>query len=103
MNKKFTKNDNSFICQHCGANVPALTSSSRDHCNQCLHSLHVDINPGDRANTCHGLLIPQEISLSNKKGYVITYKCEKCGQTHNNKAAEDDSFETILSIMKNRK
>ncbi len=97
--KTFEKNDSGFICHVCGKNVPALKYSSRDHCNKCLCSIHIDINPGDRANTCLGTLIPVDIETSNKKGYIIKYKCEKCGMLHNNKTAEDDSFNTILKIM----
>ncbi len=97
--KTFTKNDNSFICLHCGKQVPALGYTSRDHCPFCLTSLHVDINPGDRANPCQGLMFPIDIKIDNKKGYKIKYLCSKCNQTHNNKSAEDDSFKTILSVM----
>jgi uncharacterized CHY-type Zn-finger protein len=95
----FTKNDKGFICACCGAKVEPLGYTSRDHCPVCLTSLHVDINPGDRQNTCKGLLIPVDITQSSKKGYVIKYQCNKCHQYHNNKAAIDDDFETILSVM----
>ena len=97
--KKFEKNDGDFVCQVCGQTVPALKSSSRDHCTNCLCSLHVDINPGDRLNPCAGVLIPIDISQSNKKGFIINYKCNKCNQTHNNKSAFDDKFSTILKVM----
>ena len=97
--KIFEKNDNSFICRVCGKQVPTLNYTSRDHCNKCLSSIHIDINPGDRANTCLGTLVPIDVDTNNKKGYVIKYKCDKCGTPHNNKAAEDDSFKTILKVM----
>lgn len=97
--KTFEKNDNEFICRVCGKSVPALKYSSRDHCTKCLCSIHVDINPGDRANTCLGTLIPTEVTINNKKGYIIKYQCDKCKQFHNNKSAEDDSFKTILKVM----
>ena len=97
--KLFSKNDNFFICEHCNKEVNPLVYTSRDHCPYCLYSKHVDINPGDRSNTCLGTLIPIDIEVNNKKGYIIKYKCNKCGTTHNNKAAEDDKFKTILSVM----
>ena len=97
--KTFEKNDNEFICRVCGKLVPMLKYSSRDHCNKCLCSIHVDINPGDRANTCLGTLVPVDVEINNNKGYVIKYKCNKCNQTHNNKAAEDDNFKTLLKVM----
>jgi len=98
MNKLFSKNDNGFICQNCGANVPPLKYSSRDHCNKCLHSLHVDVCPGDRQNDCLGLMEPIEV-IYKSSIYDIKYRCKKCGEMHNNKSAKDDSFETILKIM----
>jgi len=97
--KTFEKNDNEFICRVCGKLVPALKYSSRDHCNKCLCSIHIDINPGDRQNTCLGTLVPVEVNTNNKKGYVIKYQCNKCKQFHNNKTAEDDSFKTLLKVM----
>ena len=97
--KTFEKNDNKFICNVCGKLIPELKYSSRDHCTKCLCSLHIDVNPGDRANTCMGTLVPIDIETSNKKGYIIKYRCSKCGVEHNNKSAEDDSFKTILKIM----
>ncbi len=97
--KTFEKNDSGFVCLVCGHSVEPLKYTSRDHCNKCLSSIHIDINPGDRANSCLGTLVPIDISTSNKKGYIIHYKCEKCGQLHNNKSADDDSFKTMLKVM----
>ena len=37
-----------------------------------LHSKHVDKNPGDRQETCHGDLEPVSLEIDGKKGYVIT-------------------------------
>lgn len=96
--KQFTKNDSGFICSNCNKEVMPLGYSSRDHCPYCLASIHVDVFPGDRANTCKGIMLPQNIT-TNSKGYVINYKCTKCGELHNNKAASDDDFETILKVM----
>ena len=76
--KKFTEIDEEFICENCGKKVPKLGYSCRNHCPYCLHSKHVDINPGDRAEECHGDLEPIGIEMSNKKGYVIIFKCKKC-------------------------
>ena len=56
--KRFTKNDSGFVCAHCGKTVEPLGFTSRNHCPFCLWSLHVDINPGDRANECRGQMEP---------------------------------------------
>ena len=56
--KKFNMIDENFICQNCGEQVSKLNYTARDHCPHCLYSKHVDIMPGDRANTCLGLMSP---------------------------------------------
>ena len=95
---KFIKNDNEFICQFCGYFVKPLRYTSRDHCPNCLKSIHIDIFPGDRLNECKGELVPTGVLLNSKKGSIIEYRCKKCGQLHNNKTADDDNFETILAV-----
>ena len=97
----FTVIDEEFICEHCGAKVSKLGYSCRNHCNKCLYSKHVDINPGDRAETCQGLLEPIGIEISPKKGYVIIYRCQKCGAIRKNKAAKDDNLELIIKVSAN--
>ncbi|NCB48863.1 MAG: RNHCP domain-containing protein [Clostridia bacterium] len=96
--RNFLKNDTEFICRFCGAKVEQLGYTSRDHCNICLSSIHIDINPGDRLNTCNGLLKPIGIILNSKKTFVIQYKCQKCGKLHNNKVAKDDNYDAILAL-----
>ena len=68
--KTFTEIDEEFICENCGKKVEKLGYSCRNHCNYCLYSKHVDKNPGDRAEECHGLLEPIGIEINNKKGVV---------------------------------
>ena len=97
--KIFSKNDDSFICTNCNKEVKKLGYTSRDHCPNCLCSIHIDINPGDRQNPCLGLMVPIDIETNQNKGYVIKYKCNKCGKYHNNKSADDDRFSTILKVM----
>lgn len=85
--KRFTKNDDSFVCVHCGRTVEPLGYSSRNHCPFCLWSLHVDVNPGDRACDCGGILEPISAEPDAKKGFIITHRCRKCGFISRNKAA----------------
>ena len=96
--KTFEKNDSGFICRICGKNVDNLKYTSRDHCNKCLCSIHIDINPGDRAEDCHGILEPVGLETSSKKGYVIIFKCKKCGEIRKNKVAEDDDMDLIIKL-----
>ena len=87
--KRFRKNDEGFICVNCGMAVQPLRSSSRNHCPRCLCSLHVDINPGDRANPCRGVLRPIAAEPDAKKGFILIQRCEKCGEIRRNRAAAD--------------
>ena len=95
--KKFNELDEGFICENCHKKVKPLGYSSRDHCPYCLYSKHVDINPGDRLNTCKGLLKPIEIE-KYKDTYKIIYKCEKCNKTHKNIIAKDDDMNEIIKV-----
>ena len=96
--KRFTKNDNSFICANCGHEVPPLKYTSRNHCPVCLCSLHLDINPGDRASDCHGVMDPVTAEPDAKKGFIITHKCRKCGALRRNKAADDDDRNKLIRL-----
>jgi len=98
MQSRFTEIDEEFVCENCKTVVPKLGYSCRNHCPNCLHSKHVDVNPGDRSEECHGLLKPIGIEQSNKKGYVIIFKCENCGMVRKNKAAIDDDMNKIIKL-----
>ena len=95
--KKFTMKDERFICENCGKNVEPLKYSARDHCNFCLCSKHVDINPGDRACDCLGILRPIGIEKF-KDSYKIIYKCDKCKKIHKNIMAKDDNMDLIIEL-----
>ena len=91
--------DDEFICENCHEKVYKLNYSARDHCNHCLYSKHVDIMPGDRENTCLGLLKPIGIE-KYRDTFKIIYKCEKCHQLHKNIMANDDNMNLIIELSK---
>jgi Zn finger protein HypA/HybF involved in hydrogenase expression len=95
--KLFNELDEGFICDNCKKEVSPLGYSSRDHCPYCLYSKHVDINPGDRENTCKGLLKPIDIE-KYKDTYKIIYQCEKCKEIHKNIIAKDDDYNEIIKL-----
>ncbi len=103
--KRFRTLDEGFLCHHCGKEVLPNEVTSRDHCPHCLYSLHVDIHPGDRANPCRGSLRPVSAEPHAKKGFVIIYRCEKCGEILRNKAAltgnTPDNMELIIKLTAN--
>ncbi len=98
--KLFNMIDEEFICENCGKKVEKLGYSARDHCKYCLYSKHVDILPGDRKNTCLGLLEPIKIEKF-KDTFKIIYKCKKCHMIHKNIMANDDNMEKIIELSKN--
>ena len=95
--KAFHELDEGFICENCGKEVIPLEYSSRDHCPYCLYSKHVDIQPGDRLNSCRGFLKPIDVE-KYKDTYKIVYQCEKCGKIHKNIMAKDDDLNEVIRI-----
>jgi DNA-directed RNA polymerase subunit M/transcription elongation factor TFIIS len=91
--KKFIRNKEDFVCENCKTLV--IGSGYTNHCPECLYSKHVDVYPGDRAESCGGLMEP--ISLIYKKGgYIINHRCLKCGYEKNNRADKSDKIEILL-------
>ena len=97
-NKRFTKNDSGFICQNCKKTVEPLIYSSRNHCPFCLHSVHLDIMPGDRLNNCGGILEPFLTQPDLKKDWIINFKCLSCGEQVRNKSASDDNKSLLIKL-----
>ena len=52
--------NDTFTCKVCGrlCTPQGAGSDHRNHCPNCLSSLHVDIEPGDRASDCGGIMEP---------------------------------------------
>ena len=97
MGKRFVRNIEDFVCEKCGSKVKG--NGYTNHCPKCLHSKHVDINPGDRQSNCEGMMEPIAVE-SNSKGYTIIFHCTKCGAIKRNKSAKEDVFEKILEIAR---
>jgi hypothetical protein len=57
----------------------------------------VDINPGDRAVECGGMMKPVEV-LAKGDSFVILHRCQKCGFERKNKTGEKDSFNVLYKI-----
>ncbi len=95
--KLFQRRIENFTCDKCGHKVKG--TGYTNHCPKCLYGKHVDINPGDRQETCQGLMKP--ISVEQKHGeYLITHQCVKCKAIRKNKAAPEDNYELIIEISK---
>jgi len=94
--RKFVRNKEDFVCEHCGAHVQG--SGYTNHCPNCLWSKHVDINPGDRAHDCQGMMEP--IGLIVAKDWVIVHRCVTCGVIMKNRTAQDDNRDELVALAK---
>lgn len=91
--RKFQRKKEDFSCCYCGNEVKG--NGYTDHCPKCLWSQHTDINPGDREETCKGMMQPVKLEMKSGK-YVIHYKCFKCYFEHKVKAVKDDDLSCLL-------
>ena len=90
----------SFVCRNCGWQVSPQGAGSdhRNHCPNCLHSLHVDNEPGDRESGCGGIMEPVSVWIRNRGEWALIHRCKRCGQLHSNRIAADDNPAKLLSI-----
>ncbi len=96
--KKFTRNIENFTCAHCGAAV--VGTGYTNHCPECLWSRDVDINPGDRASECGGMMKPIAVEKSGDD-FIITHKCEKCGKIKRQHTCDADNTDAIIALSAN--
>ena len=104
-----------FKCMNCSKTVSDsryMGTENRNHCPFCLWSEHVDIKPGDRANSCHGMMKPMGLAFKKEKPnkykkeekgeLMIIHQCQKCGIETKNRIAGDDSPEAILAVVEEK-
>lgn len=91
----FIKKVEDFICEHCKAVVKG--SGYTNHCPKCLWSKHVDIDPGDRKETCGGLMEPIAIAGSTPN-YRLIHTCVKCGLQRTITISGQDDPAAILAL-----
>ena len=89
-----------FICRKCGRLVVSAGagSSHRNHCPNCLTSLHLDVEPGDRAADCGGLMEPVAVWVRSRGEWAVIHRCRRCGALSSNRVAGDDNPLKLLSI-----
>ena len=90
----------SFVCKNCGRLVVSAGAGSdhRNHCPNCLSSLHVDIEPGDRAADCGGTMEPVAVWVRKGGEWAIIHRCRVCGVLHSNRVAADDDHTVLMSL-----
>lgn len=93
--KRFQRTIEDFVCEHCGAFVKG--DGYTNHCPKCLWSKHVDVNPGDRASSCKGLMEPLRIEGASPS-YRIVHRCVSCGYEKRNDIDHDDDPSAVIAI-----
>jgi ribosome biogenesis GTPase len=89
-----------FTCANCGRPVQleAAGSEHRNHCPHCLHSVHVDAVPGDRAACCGGVMEPVTVWVRGRGEWALVHRCRTCGHLGSNRIAGDDNETLLLSL-----
>ena len=108
--------NDSFTCKVCGRLCTPQNAGSdhRNHCPNCLSSLHVDLEPGDRASDCGGIMdlvavwvrkggewaIREPVAVWVRRGgeWAIIHRCKRCGALSSNRVAADDNPMKLVSI-----
>jgi len=97
MEKLFERKIENFKCETCGREV--VGNGYTNHCPECLTSKHVDINPGDRASDCGGIMEP--VGFECKKGeYRVKQRCVNCGFERMNKVQKEDNMDEVIKLAK---
>ncbi len=91
----FKKIVEDFKCENCGYSV--IGNGFTNHCPDCLWSKHVDNDPGDRANTCCGLMEPVGIE-GKSNAPIIVHRCVDCGDRKRNKSAYNDDYDKLAIV-----
>ncbi|MBQ3627217.1 MAG: RNHCP domain-containing protein [Synergistaceae bacterium] len=89
-----------FICKVCGRLVTAEGAGSqhRNHCPNCLSSQHLDVEPGDRAADCGGVMEAIAVWVRKNGEWAIIHRCKVCGALSSNRIAADDNPVKLISL-----
>jgi hypothetical protein len=95
MSRQFTRTIEDFTCGHCGFQVQG--TGYTNHCPRCLWSKHVDVNPGDRSESCHGLMEPVRVEKHGADLYIIQ-RCVQCHAQRRIKPADADDRDLLIQL-----
>lgn len=92
--------DEPFTCKVCGRLVvpDGAGSDHRNHCPNCLSSQHLDVEPGDRAANCGGVMEPIAVWVWKNGEWAVIHRCRICGALSSNRIAADDNPIKLMSL-----
>ena len=70
----------------------------RNHCPNCLTSLHIDNQPGDRLSNCGGHMEPIGVWIRKNGEWALIHRCKRCGKITSNRIAADDNPMKLMAI-----
>lgn len=73
-------------------------TAHRNHCPQCLWSIHVDERPGDRRSPCRGGMEPIAVWVRHDEEWALVHRCGTCHVLRVNRIAGDDNALALLSL-----
>ncbi|MFZ4515280.1 MAG: RNHCP domain-containing protein [Acidimicrobiia bacterium] len=95
---RFVRRTEDFACVQCGTTVHG--DGYTNHCPRCLWSLHVDVNPGDRAADCGGPMQP--VGIEQRGGeWRVVQRCTQCGHRRPNRISDADDPQVVRAIAAN--
>ncbi len=95
MSTSFTRRIEDFTCAHCGVVVKG--NGYTNHCPHCLWSKHVDVEPGDRASDCGGMMEPVAIRVT-REGYDLLHRCTVCRHEKWNRTTPEDDMAEVIKV-----
>jgi hypothetical protein len=95
-----TARKETFTCEHCGREVPAVAPGTRprSHCPHCLWSLHVEPAAANKVASCKGQMEPVAVSTEPGGAWSLVHRCRRCATTHVHSIAVDDNGAALLTI-----
>lgn len=89
-----------FTCRYCGwaVSIQGAGTNHRNHCPNCLCSMHLDDEPGDRAADCGSMMEPIGVWVRKNGEWAIIHRCRRCGTLSSNRIAADDNPTLLMSI-----
>jgi hypothetical protein len=79
--------------------MSAAGTRHRNHCPNCLWSLHVDgTTPGDRSADCAAAMEPIAVCVRGDGEWALVHRCGGCGATRVNRIAGDDNPLALMRL-----
>jgi hypothetical protein len=84
-----------FVCENCGTHNQG--DGYTNHCFSCLHSKHVDIEPGDRAAGCRGVMAPVGVETRSSV-FLVVHRCLVCQAERRCRTSPRDDLNVLATL-----